>query len=107
MAEIGSLISSLPDRPIPVAAIEGLEDHDAIAVSEIVLTEDAPAGELVTRFALVAPPVGVVLDFVPDRGWTVIEKVSGDGDSPKELVIALSVESIKSGMDSDAPGDPR
>lgn len=107
MVEIGSLLSSLPDRPLPVATVEGLEDHETIAVSEIVLTDDTPERELVTRFALVAIGVGIVLDYVPGKGWTVVEKVTGVGKSPKELVLELSVESIKSGMESESPEDPR
>lgn len=33
MVEIGSLLSSLPDRPLPIATVEGLEEHDAIVVA--------------------------------------------------------------------------
>lgn len=106
MVEIGSLVSSLPDYPLPVTTVEGLEDHEAIVVSEPVLTDDTIDGEIVTRFALVTSTVGVVLDHVPDEGWTVIEKVDGGGESPKDLVLALSVESIKSGIESQERSDP-
>lgn len=104
MVEIGSLVSSLPDRPIPVTTVEGLEEHDAIIVSVAAQTEETIEGPVTTRFALVTSTVGVVLEYVPGDGWTVIEKASGDGRSPKELILALSVESIKAGIElDDAP----
>jgi hypothetical protein len=107
MVKIGSLVSSLPDRPLPLATVEELEEHGEVAVSEPIHVDDSVDGTLVTRFALVTTTVGVVLDYVPGEGWTVTEKVTGEGQSPKEMVLALSVESIKSGMDSESPEDPR
>lgn len=101
MVEIGSLLSSLPNRPLPVATVEGLEEHDAIVISVAVLTEETSDGPVTNRFALVTNTVGVVLEYVPGDGWTVIEKVSSDGRSPKELILALSVESIKEEIELD------
>lgn len=105
MVEIGSLLSSLPDRPLPVTTVEGLEDHEKVVVSVPAVTEDTPDGPITTRFALVTTTVGVVLEYTPGDGWTVIENVSGDGQSPKELVVALSVESIKDGLELDQDDD--
>jgi len=105
MVELGSVLSSLPDGPLPVATVEGLEEHDEIAVSVAALTEETSEGPVTTRFALVTNTVGVVLEYVPSDGWTVIEKVSGDGRSPKELVLALSVESIKHDVELDNDAD--
>jgi hypothetical protein len=99
MVNLGSVVSSLPDRPLPVATVEGLEEHDAIVVSVAVQTEETSEGPVTTRFALVTNTVGVVLEYVPGAGWTVIERVRGEGDSPKELILALSVESIKTGIE--------
>lgn len=101
MVDLGSVVSSLPDRPLSVATVEGLEEHDAIVVSVAVQTEETSEGPVTTRFALVTNTVGVVLEYVPGAGWTVIERVRGEGDSPKELILALSVESIKTGIERD------
>ncbi|MEF8864114.1 MAG: hypothetical protein V5A29_03230 [Haloarculaceae archaeon] len=99
MVDLGSVVSSLPDRPLPVATVEGLEEHDAIVVSVSVQTKGTSEGPMTTRFALVTNTVGAVLEYVPRAGWTVIERVRGEGDSPKELILALSVESIKTGIE--------
>ena len=40
MVETGSLLSSLPDRPLPIAIVERLEEHDAIVVAVPIQTED-------------------------------------------------------------------
>lgn len=105
MVELGSVLSSLPDRPLPVTTVEGLEENDAIIVAVAVQTEETSEGPVTTRFALVTNTVGVVLEYVPGDGWTVIEHVSGEGRSPKELILALSVESIKHGIELDDVDD--
>ncbi|MFC4986877.1 hypothetical protein [Saliphagus infecundisoli] len=101
MVEIGSLVSSLPNRPLPVPAVEELEEHDAIVVSEVLLTEETSTGPVTVQFALVTGTVGIIMEYVPGDGWTVIERASSDEHSPKELLLTLSIESIKAGIEDD------
>lgn len=97
MVEIGSLLSSLPDHPLPITTVEGLETHDAIVVAVPIQTEEETNAKrtLTERFALVTASVGVILEYIPNQGWTVVKKVSGTDRSEKEMVAALVVESIK------------
>jgi hypothetical protein len=97
MVEIGSLLSSLPDRPLPIATVEGLEEHDAIVVAVPIQTEEEKQRDqaVTERFALVTSSVGVILEYFPERGWAVVKKVNGKDLSEKEMVAALVGESIK------------
>lgn len=94
MVEIGSLVSSLPDHPVPIQTVEGLEAHDAIVVAVPIQTDAERDRPVTERFAVVTASMGVILEYFPDRGWAVVKHVSGENRSPKEMVIALVGESI-------------
>lgn len=95
MVEIGSLLSLLPDRLLPIPTVEGLEEHDAIIVAVPIQTEEEKDRPVTERFALVTASVGVILEYVPEKGWAVVKKVISEDRSEKEMVAALGGESIK------------
>lgn len=95
MVEIGSLLSSLPDRPLPIPTVEELEEHDTIVVAVPIQTEEEKDRPVTERFALVTASVGVILEYFPEKGWAVVKKGSSEDRSEKEMVAALVGESIE------------
>jgi hypothetical protein len=95
MVDEGAVLDSFPDDPIPLSALNDLEDHDTIVTAIPVMSEAHGSQELANRVVIQTDAAAIVAVY--DDTWTVDHRVDGtDRDNDEvfeEAMVAAQGES--------------
>ena len=89
----GDVLSTFPDRSVPVKTIEELGDAEEI-LTALPLMSGSPGTGLTERIALQTVAGGVVIEYFPQRGWIAVRTVRV-GDKPDDHVYGALMEQVQ------------
>lgn len=80
MTDGGELLTSLPNRPLPLHTVEALSTHEAVRIVIPLAPRTEGNISTVKWFLLQTDAQGVLLEYVAGDGWVVTEQVTDDAD---------------------------
>lgn len=90
MVDEGAVLETFPDDPIPLTALNDLEDHDAIVTAIPVMSEAHDGKEIANRVVIQTDVAAIVAAY--DEIWTVDHRVDGTDRDNDEVFEEAMIE---------------
>jgi len=81
-----ALLETLPDSPVPTAALSKLEASDAIRTAIPLIAEAHDGQEISDRVVIQTDSVAVVATHADGEGWTIDHRVEGADRDPSAVL---------------------
>lgn len=89
----GDVLSTFPDRSLPIETVEELGEAEQIRTALPLMT-GSPGTGLTERIALQTVAGGAVIEYFPQRGWIAVRTVRV-GDKPEDQVYGELIEHVQ------------